>query len=83
VDAFKGAVSAGISPVEFWELTPYLTRKACGATVQARLWAIWTQEATHRRKKLPSLKEFTRVTEEPTKKMADLKQFMASQKGKK
>jgi len=47
------------------------------------LWAIWTQEATHRRKKLPSLKEFTRVTEEPTKKMADLKQFMASQKGKK
>ena len=53
--AFYSAVRAGVSALEFWSLTPYLSRQAVialsdGATVEA-----WSIGAMTRTKKLPAL----------------------------
>lgn len=53
------AVKAGISPVEFWGLTPYLTRKAIPALQDGRTTAAWMTAQLTRAKKIPKLAELT------------------------
>lgn len=55
--AYKIACQAGISPVEFWNMTPYLTREAVRAIHDADIEKAWTQAALIRTKKLPKLNE--------------------------
>lgn len=59
MQAYCAAVQAGIRPVEFWELTPYLTRKAITALTDGRNTQAWTIAALTRAKKMPKLSEMT------------------------
>jgi hypothetical protein len=56
-----------MSPVEFWELTPYLTKKAVPALSDGRNTLAWTTAALHRAKKIPRLHEMMAVKEERSK----------------
>lgn len=58
MEAYKIACGAGISPVDFWNMTPYLVREAVGALHQGNNQLIWIQAALMRAKKLPKLNEF-------------------------
>ncbi len=53
--AFKAAVSSGLSPVEFWELTPYLTGLAVGGAVDKQTTDAWLNANYVRAKNLPEL----------------------------
>lgn len=60
--AFKAATRAGISPIEFWKLTPYQTGLVIGAWVESKkdeyklaVAGAWYSEAFHRTKKLETL----------------------------
>ena len=53
------SVRAGISPVDFWRLTPYLTRKATPALQDGRTTAAWMTAQLTRAKKIPKLAELT------------------------
>lgn len=57
-EIFRVAISAGISPIEFWELTPYLTKISIEGKIEAKLAEIWAQAALIRSKNLPNLKSF-------------------------
>jgi hypothetical protein len=59
MQAYSAAVQAGISPVEFWELTPYLTHKAITALTDGRNTQAWTIAALTRAKKMPKLADMT------------------------
>jgi len=52
------ALRAGISPQEFWNLTPYLTRLAIDAKVETQMTYLWVQAGLIRAKKMPDLKRF-------------------------
>lgn len=58
------AVRAGISPVDFWRLTPYLTRKSAPALHDSRTTAAWLTANLTRAKKLPKLSELTAKKQE-------------------
>lgn len=53
------AVGAGISPLDFWRLTPYLTRKSAPALHDSRTTAAWLTASLSRAKKIPKLSELT------------------------
>ena len=53
------SVRAGISPVDFWRLTPYLTRKSAPALHDSRTTAAWLTASLSRAKKIPKLSELT------------------------
>jgi len=53
-------VLAGISPVEFWALTPYQTRVAMEATLERADKQAWMIAAFTRTKKLPPYKSLSR-----------------------
>ena len=55
--AYRAGVQAGISPLEFWELTPYLTRLAIEALTDARYTQAWIQANLIRAKAMPKLEE--------------------------
>lgn len=57
MEAYSTAVQAGISPVEFWRLTPYLARTAARAATEARNTASWLTACLIRAKKMPKLSE--------------------------
>jgi len=50
------AVSAGISSIEFWELTPYLKRLAIEGTHDRDVAISWLTASLGRAKKIPKLK---------------------------
>ena len=55
--AFRGAVSRGLSPSEFWGLTPYLTRHAIAALSDYQNIGAWMTANLTRAKKMPELKQ--------------------------
>jgi hypothetical protein len=57
VAIFEEAVRAGISPKDFWDLTPYLTRLAMGALHDGNTGRMWIQAALTRAKKLPKMED--------------------------
>jgi len=58
--AYRAAVVSGISPVEFWNLTPYQTRIAMEATLERFDKQAWMIAAFSRAKKLPKYGSLTR-----------------------
>lgn len=57
VAAYKTAVAAGVSPVDFWQLTPYLTKYAIRATHEEQITRTWILASLMRAKKLPKLEK--------------------------
>ena len=53
--AYKVAISVGVSPVEFWDMTPYLTRTAIQSMSDERITQTWMLAGMMRAKKLPEL----------------------------
>jgi hypothetical protein len=53
--AYYSAVRAGVSAVEFWALTPYLTRQAVIARSDGTTIEAWSIGAMTRARKLPAL----------------------------
>jgi hypothetical protein len=53
-------VLAGISPVEFWDLTPYQTRIAMEALIERADKQAWMIAAFTRAKKLPKFESLSR-----------------------
>ncbi len=81
MQAYCAAVQAGVSPVDFWELTPYLTRKAVTALTDGRNTQAWMIAALTRAKKMPKLTEMIskpNVTRENME--ADLKKALGSRR---
>ena len=60
VQAYRAAVVAGISPTEFWSLTPYQTRIAMEATLERSDKQAWMIAAFTRAKKLPKFERLGR-----------------------
>ena len=58
--AYKSAVVSGISPIEFWQLTPYQTRIAMEATLERSDKQAWMIAAFTRSKKLPKFESLNR-----------------------
>ena len=81
VAAFKAAVTSGLSPVDFWELTPYLTGLAVGGAVSKQTTDAWLNANFTRAKKLPDLAELLSKSEEKKNNMANLKNHLALLKG--
>lgn len=61
--AFCNAVSVGLSPVEFWGLTPYLTKNAISAMADGRTTTAWMMANLSRSKTLPKLEKLLSKTE--------------------
>lgn len=59
--SFKTAVRHGISPVEFWQLTPFLTRIAINSSHENMLIETWHVAAFSRQKKLPKLQKLLQL----------------------
>lgn len=55
MESYRYAVSVGISPVEFWGLTPFLTRHAMTALSDGRTTQAWIIANLSRTKKMPKL----------------------------
>jgi len=58
--AYRAAVVAGISPIEFWQLTPYQTRIAMEAILERSDKQAWMIAAFTRAKKLPKFEKLSR-----------------------
>ncbi|MBW2645088.1 MAG: hypothetical protein JRE23_02715 [Deltaproteobacteria bacterium] len=63
--AYKNAIVAGISPLEFWELTPYQTHIAMEATSERSDKQAWMIAAFSRAKKLPRFEKLSRGKKKP------------------
>lgn len=84
--AFRSAVGSGISPVEFWQLTPYLTRVAVGGFHDGRAWSVWMTAALGRVKRMPKLADLQTGGKEKAghqSNMNSLKSFLSGFKVKK
>jgi hypothetical protein len=57
--AFRAAVSSGIGPLDFWKMTPFLTRNAVRGTQDHRATLAWMIANLSRSKKLPKLDKIT------------------------
>ncbi len=57
--SYRKAVIAGVSPVEFWSLTPYQTRIAMEAAIERSDKQAWTIAAFQRSKKLPKFESLS------------------------
>jgi hypothetical protein len=78
VDAFEAAVSCGVSPSEFWGLTPYLTKYAMDGARKHQLRGAWLTAALHRAKKMPKLEEMMTKMDGKPKGAAGLKDALLS-----
>ena len=83
VVAFKAVVRAGLSPVDFWELTPYLTGLAVGGAVSKQTTDAWLSANYSRAKNLPDLDKLLGTAEEKNNNMDDLKNHLLSMRGRK
>jgi len=68
-------VLAGISPLEFWQLTPYQTRVAMEAAMERADKQAWMIAAFTRTKKLPKYEKLSRG-KKVVKSSMDLKRAM-------
>ena len=83
MEAFRSAVEGGVSPVEFWTLTPYLTRQATAALRDKTVTQMWMTAALTRAKKLPELAKLLNKRQEDKKDVAaKLKAALSGVKGK-
>lgn len=73
-DSYQSAVSEGISPIDFWQLTPYLTGRAATGLYDMRMKQAWVQARMTRAKKLDDLKAYL------TKRKANVENRMAEMK---
>jgi len=76
VAAFKTAIRAGLSPLDFWSLTPYLTRLAIMAGRDRQMTDAWIQAKLTRAKKLPELSELLEEQTARKDNMIDLKNHL-------
>jgi hypothetical protein len=83
VEAFKTAVTSGLNPVDFWELTPYLTGLAVGSSVSKQTTDAWLNANFVRAKKLPDLTSLLGRAEEKKNNMDALKNHLSTMKGSK
>ena len=60
VEAYKAAVAAGIDPLAFWQMTPYLTKQAIRAANEEQITQTWILASLTRMKKLPKLEKLLR-----------------------
>ena len=74
--AFKAAVSAGLNPVEFWELTPYLTGQAIGGALDKQTTDAWMSANFVRAKDLPPLTDLLGGSEGKKDSMDNLKNHL-------
>ena len=81
--AFKAAVRSGLSPVDFWELTPYLTGLAVGGAISKQTTDAWLSANYVRAKKLPGLADLIGSDEEKKDNMDDLKDHLQNMRGSK
>jgi hypothetical protein len=81
VEAFKAAVTAGLSPVDFWELTPYLTGLAVGSSINRQTIDAWLSANYARAKELPPLADLLVTGKKEPANMADLKDHLMGMKG--
>jgi hypothetical protein len=78
-DSFQAAVSEGISPVDFWIMTPYLTGRATTGLYDMRMKQAWVQARMTRAKKLSELKSFLSKRKARVEdRMAEMKSALAS-----
>ena len=66
-ETFRAAIQAGVSPIEFWSLTPYLTRLAIGAISDGRNTQSWILANLTRARKLPKLDDLLNRKREAVK----------------
>ena len=76
--AYKSAVVSGISPTEFWSLTPYQTRIAMEATLERSDKQAWMIAAFTRAKKLPKFEKLSRGKRGPKDGLLLKKQLQAT-----
>lgn len=62
-------MSCGISPSEFWGLTPYLVRHAMTAMSDGRTMLAWMTASLSRASKLPKLEKLLGKDTEPDQKV--------------
>ena len=75
--AFKEAVSEGISPTEFWLLTPYLSGIAVNAAYERSIKQAWRTATLMRVKKLPDLKKLL-TPDKSSNRMDELKAVLSA-----
>ena len=76
--AYKAAVLEGMSPTEFWELTPYLTTKAMPGLIDRTTKAAWMMARMYRTKKLADLKTYlSKTPRDSQNRMLELKSALA------
>ncbi len=78
----KAVVRAGLSPVEFWELTPYLTGLAVGGATNKQTTDAWLMAGFSRAKKLPELASLLVGDEGKRDNMDDLKDHLKAISGR-
>ena len=83
MEAFKTSVKVGLSPVDFWELTPYLTGLAVGGALSKQTTDAWINASFGRAKKLPDLANLLGDVEEKKDNMDDLKNHLQDISGRK
>ncbi len=81
--AFKAVARSGLSPVDFWELTPYLTGLAVGGAIDKQTKDAWLNANYGRAKKLPDLDSLLGTAEGKKNNMADLKNHLKTMEGNK
>lgn len=81
--AFFSAVKSGVSPVDFWTMTPYLTRAAIKGLIDGRTLIAWQTAALTRAKKFPKLEELLTKDDKPVDVEAKIKGLLTSIKVKK
>lgn len=81
--AFKASVKIGLSPVDFWKMTPYLTGLAVGGAVSKQTTDAWLNANFGRAKNLPALAELLGDVEEKKDNMDDLKNHLQDISGRK
>lgn len=71
--AYRVAVGVGVSPLEFWNMTPYLSRIAIGALHDDHITQLWMSASLTRSKKLPALDKLLHRRNSDKKDMVGLK----------
>lgn len=80
--AFTSAVKCGVGPVDFWAMTPYLTRAAIKGMVDGRTMLAWQTAALTRVKKMPKLEELLTVENKPVDVGAKMRALFPAHKAK-
>lgn len=83
MEAFKAAARLGLDPVNFWDLTPYLTSLVVGGALRKQTTDAWLNANYGRAKKLPDLASLLGDDQEKKDSMDDLKQHLQSARGRK